>query len=166
MRVEGSIRYLGIDPQLVFAMIATEDFQRRKCAATGAVSYDVDIRSADSRTVIVCTRALPTDSLPDFVRPLAGPKLELVETLDWGPPSPEGVRFADVRLQFSGQPLSMAGKLRMRAEGDDTVAALRAELKANVAIFGPRIEKACAPLVEQAMRTEQKVGEQWLAEHG
>jgi Protein of unknown function (DUF2505) len=164
VRIEDAIRYSDATPDAVFAMIATEEFQRRKCAATGASSYDVQIKSGDSHTVIVCTRILPTDSLPDFVRPLAGPRLELIENIDWGEPNTTGARFADVRLQFTGQPLSMVGRLRLRAEGDDTTAALRADLQANVPIFGGRIEKACAPLVEQALRIEQQVGQKWLAE--
>lgn len=165
MRIEDAIRYTGATPDEVFAMIATEDFQRRKCAATGASSYDVAIATGDAHTVIVCTRILPTDSLPDFVRPLAGSRLELVETIDWGEPTATGARFADITLQFTGQPLSMVGRLRLRAEDADTTAALRAELQANVPIFGGRIEKACAPLVEQALRIEQQVGQKWLAEH-
>jgi hypothetical protein len=165
VRIEDAIRYPDAAPEEVFAMIATEEFQRRKCAATGATSYDVQITTADSHTVIVCTRLLPTDSLPDFVRPLAGPRLELIETIDWGEPTTTGARFADVALQFTGQPLSMVGRLRLRAEDADTTAALRAELQANVPIFGARIEKACAPLVEQALRIEQQVGQKWLTEH-
>jgi hypothetical protein len=163
MQVEGVIDYPGVGIDQVFTMLINPEFQRRKCAATGATAYDVAISANGTHTVIVCNRTLPTDGLPDFVRPLVGSGLVLVETIDWGPANERG-RTGAVELAFPGQPLRMTGALTMIETADGTSATLNAQLKASVPLLGARIEKACAPLVQQALRIEQEVGTEWLAE--
>ena len=59
----------------------------------------------------------------------------------------------------------MAGELRMVGDDVGTTANLVADLVANVPFLGGRIEKACEPLVQRALETEETVGPKWLAEH-
>jgi hypothetical protein len=165
MHVEGVIRYLDARPKRVFAMLTDAEFQRQKCAATGSTSYEVDITEAGPNTVITCRRLLPIDDLPDFVRPFAAGGLELVEVISWGPPGADDERTGDVRLEFTDRPLVMTGRLDMATDGDGTTARLNAELVASVPLLGSRIEKACEPLVQKALRIEEGVGTKWLAEH-
>jgi hypothetical protein len=163
MRIEDTISYPAAGPDRVFTMLADPQFQREKCAATGATSYQVDVHPAGDHTVIVCTRTLPIDGLPDFVRPFAAGGLELVETIDWAPPDLDGNRLGAVTLAFTSQPLSMTGQLDMHAVDEGTNAVLEANLVANVPLLGGRIEKACEPLVRKALRTEETLGRDWLA---
>lgn len=163
MRIDDEISYPDAAPDRVIAMLTDPQFQREKCAATGAKSYQVDIHPVDDHTVVVCTRQLPTDGLPDFVRPFAAGGLELVETIDWAPPDGTGRRLGQVTLAFTSQPLSMTGQLDLQADGDATRAVLDANLVANVPLLGGRVEKACEPLVRKALRTEEVLGREWLA---
>lgn len=163
MRVDDTISYPGADAEQVFAMLRDPEFQREKCAATAATSYDVDIKAAGDRTVITCRRTLPTDNLPDFVRPFTAGGLNLVETIDWSAPTDDAGRIGAVTLAFTGQPLSMTGQLDMRSDDSGTTAVLVANLVASVPLLGGRIEKACEPLIHQALRTEESLGRQWLA---
>ncbi len=165
MRVDGVIAYPQGSPAEVFAMLIDPEFQRRKCAATGAISYDVAITESGPDTVIVCRRTLPTDDLPDFVRPFVAGGLELVETVTWGASAADGSRTGNVVLAFTDKPLSMTGQLVMTADGAGTAATLVAQLVAGVPLLGGRIEKACEPLVHKALDVEQTVGTTWLAEH-
>lgn len=146
-------------------MMTDQRFQELKCAATGALSYEVTISESAERTIVVTRRVLPTDGLPDFARVLTRAGLTLTETLDWSSPTADGHRIADVALAFTGQPLKMTGQLTMAAVGCDTTCTLRAELKAGVPLFGARIEQATAPVIERALDTEQGLGQKWLTEH-
>jgi hypothetical protein len=163
MRVDDTITYPDASAEQVFAMLRDPRFQREKCAATAATSYDVDIHPAGDRTVITCRRTLPTDGLPDFVRPFTSGGLELVETIDWSAAGDDGARIGDVRLAFTGQPLSMTGQLDLRPDDAGTTAVLVANLVATVPLLGGRIEKACEPLIHKALRTEESLGREWLA---
>ena len=166
VRVDGTIAYPKGSPDEVFAMLVNPEFQRRKCAATGAISYDVAVTEAGADTVIVCRRTLPTDDLPDFVRPFVAGGLELIETVTWGPATAAGARRGDVLLAFTDKPLSMTGSLDMVAVGTGTSATLVAQLVASIPLLGGRVERACEPLVHKALEVEQTVGITWLAEHG
>ena len=165
MRVDGVIAYPQGSPAEVFTMLIDPEFQRRKCAATGASSYDVSITETGADTAIVCRRTLPTDDLPDFVRPFVAGGLELIETVTWGPAAGDGARRGGVLLAFTDKPLSMTGNLDMAADGSGTTATLVAQLVASVPLLGGRIERACEPLVHKALEVEQSVGISWLAEH-
>jgi hypothetical protein len=166
MQVDGTISYPKATPVEVFEMLADPEFQRRKCAATGAISYEVSVEPAGADTVIACRRTLPTDDLPDFARALVSGGLELVETITWGPAAADGARQGQVELAFVGQPLTMKGTLDLRAAGSGTTAILAAQLVARVPFLGGRIEKACEPLVQKALRIEESVGTTWLATQG
>ncbi len=149
-------------------MLIDPEFQRRKCAATGATSYDVEITPGRRRgTVIVCRRRLPTDGLPDFVRPFAAGGLELVETIEWSAARrrrhPHRRRHAGLHLAAAVDEGHAADGRRRRGHHGDPRSP---HLVANVPLLGGRIEKACAPLVQKALQTEESVGRSWLAEHG
>jgi hypothetical protein len=165
MQVNATISYPGAAPDQVFTMLADPKFQEEKCAATGAISFDVDIAEVADTTVITCRRVLPIDDLPDFVRPFASGGLNLTETVAWSAPDPAGGRIGQVTLAFKAQPLSMRGELHMVADSDGTTATLTAKLVATVPLLGGRIERACEPLVQAALRTEERLGRIWLAEH-
>jgi hypothetical protein len=187
MRVEGALDYPGVSAAQVFSMIIDPDFQRAVCAATGALSFDVDIQPSGGdiqpsggdiqpsgsdiqpsggEAVVTTRRVMPTDGLPDFVRSLVRNGIELIETQHWAPVAADGSRTAQVRLSFTGQPMTMTGQLRMTEDGVGTALALIADLRAGIPIFGGRIEKASAPLILSALKTEQDLGRTWLSEHG
>jgi hypothetical protein len=165
MDLTATISYPGTTPERVFTMLADPKFQEEKCAATGALSYDVDIAEVADTTVITCRRVLPTDDLPDFVRPFASGGLNLTETVAWSAPDSAGGRIGEVTLAFKAQPLSMRGELHMVADAEGTTATLHAKLVAAVPLLGGRIERACEPLVQAALRTEERLGRTWLADH-
>jgi hypothetical protein len=175
MRVEGALDYPGVSAAQVFSMIIDPDFQRAVCAATGALSFDVDIQPSggdiqpsgsdiqpSGGEAVVTTRRV----MPDFVRSLVRNGIELIETQHWAPVAADGSRTAQVRLSFTGQPMTMTGQLRMTEDGVGTALALIADLRAGIPIFGGRIEKASAPLILSALKTEQDLGRTWLSEHG
>jgi hypothetical protein len=89
MKISAIIDYTAT-PQQVFDMLVDEDFQNRKCVATGALHYTVSISSKDDRTVVVCHRDMPSDRFPSYVKNMVGETLGVTETQDWGPPGPGG----------------------------------------------------------------------------
>ncbi|KNX37708.1 DUF2505 domain-containing protein [Luteipulveratus halotolerans] len=150
-------------PDEVWAMTSSTEFQDRKCADAGAQSYDSSVTADGDRTVIVTTREMATEGVPDALRSLAGRTVTITETQTWGPAAADGSREAEVRVEAKGQPVSMNGKVRMAPAADSTAVSLTGDLKARVPLVGGRIEKAVAPVIEAAARSEAEVGEEWLA---
>jgi Protein of unknown function (DUF2505) len=150
-------------PDAVFAMLATEDFQARKCEATGARRHSVSISERGDHTVIVSKRDMPTDDFPDFVKNMVGHTLAVTETQDWGPPGSDGSRQGALAVDIAGAPLGLVGTLSLKPGGQGTVQTVEGDLKATIPLIGAKIEKAAAPAIRSAIRVENETGHTWLA---
>ena len=144
-------------------MLADEDFQARKCAATGARRHTVSISTQGDRTIIVSTRDLPTEDFPSFVKSMVGATLAVTETQDWGPPGSDGVRQGRLTVDIDGAPIDLAGTLSLVPGGQGTVESVEGDLKAGIPLFGGKIESAAAPAIRSAIRVESETGKAWLA---
>ncbi|MEO6144562.1 MAG: DUF2505 domain-containing protein [Dermatophilaceae bacterium] len=161
MKITATFDYAGT-PQDVFAMLIDEEFQARKCVATGALNHSVSVSAQDDRTVIVSNRELPTDGFPDFVKSLVGATLAVTETQDWGPAGPGGARQGRLTVDIAGAPIELAGTLSLAPAGEGSVESVDGELKARIPLIGGKIEKAAAPAIESAIRAERETGQAWL----
>jgi hypothetical protein len=162
MKISAVIDYSATAHE-VFAMLADEDFQTRKCAATGSLRHTVSITKQDDRTMIVSTREMATADFPSFVKNMLGDTLALTETQDWGPPEADEGRHGRLTVEIAGAPIELEGKLTLAAGGQGTVETIDAELKAGIPILGSKIEQAAAPAVKSAIRVESETGKSWLA---
>jgi Protein of unknown function (DUF2505) len=162
MKISSTVDYAAT-PDAVFAMLANEDFQARKCAATGARRHSVSISAQGDRTVIVSSRDLPTDDFPDFVKSMVGATLAVSETQDWGPPGTDGARQGRLTVDIAGAPIDLAGTLSLAPGGQGTVETVEGDLKARMPLIGGMIENAAAPAIRSAIRVESETGQAWLA---
>jgi uncharacterized phage protein gp47/JayE len=162
MQISAVIDY-SATPREVFTMLADEDFQTRKCAATGAVRHTVSITAQGDRTIIVSTRDLPTDDFPRFVKNMVGDTLTLTETQDWGTPDDDGARHGKLTVDIAGAPIELTGTLSLAAGGQGCVETVEGDLKARIPMLGDKIEKAAAPAIQSAIRVEGETGVAWLA---
>ena len=168
MHVADELRYQAA-PEAVFEMLCDREFQERKCRATGALEFTVEVvRHADGGATISTERQLPTDTFPDFVRSFVGERVTLVEVDTWAPAGPDGDRSGALSLEIAGTPVQLKATLRLAAEGTGqrragTVQVIDGELKVRVPLIGGKIEKAAEPAVRMAIRAEQRTGTEWLA---
>lgn len=162
MRIDADLHYAAPCDR-ASAVTFDPDFQKAKCAATGALSSDVDVHTAGDSTVIKTVRRMPTDGLPDFARALVKGSITVTETDTWGPPSADGSRDASVEVSFVGAPITMRGTIALRPDGPGSTGRFRAELKASIPFLGARIEQACAPAVLSAVKVEERTAADWLS---
>jgi hypothetical protein len=165
MKISATLDYAATS-QEVFAMLADEEFQARKCQATGALSHTVSISRDGDRTVIVTNRDLPTDHFPDFIKKMVGATLTVTETQDWGPADPDGARQGTLTVDIVGSPIDLTGSLSLGPAGagsNGSVESVDGDLRAKIPLLGGRIEKAAAPTIESAIRAERETGQVWLA---
>ena len=161
MKISATFDYAAT-PHDVFAMLIDEDFQARKCVATGALSHSVSVSAQGDRTVIVSNRELPTDGFPDFVKSLVGATLAVTETQDWGPAGPDGTREGRLTVDIAGAPIELSGTLSLAPAAQGSVETVDGDLKARIPLLGSKIERAAAPAIESAMRAERETGQAWL----
>ena len=162
MRLTAEISYAAA-PAAVFEMLTQAEFQERKCAATGALSHEVEVEEYDDGSAVIRTRrTMPTDQIPDFVRTFVGTTLDVVQVDDWGPAGPDGARDGTAVVEIQGAPVRFAGSLTLRPAPGGALETIDGDVKASVPLVGGRIEKALEPALQAAIRVEQREGTGWL----
>lgn len=144
----------GVDE--VFAMMTDRDYLVEVCEATRARSYEAEVTGTTTKTM----RKLPA---PDAAARFIGPELTVVEETAWGPSDGNGSRSGRVTMSVPGQPVTMRGTVQLTPGGRGTVAELTGDLKVAIPILGRKMEQSAAPAILAGFRTQQKVGDDWLA---
>ena len=162
MKISENVDYAAT-PDAVFAMLADEEFQSRKCAATGALRHSVSISKQGDRTIIVSERDMPTNGFPSVVKNMVGDTVAITETQDWGPPDSKGSRRGTLTVDIADAPIDLGGTLSLAPGGQGTVETVEGDLKARVPMFGGMIENAASPAIRSAIRVENETGHAWLA---
>lgn len=157
MRITQTMDYAA-SPEAVFAMMTSEEFQEQKCADAGALSHHVAASLTGGHARIVVGRDLPTDRLPDFAKSLVGQTLSTTETWEWDDASSGGERRGTLTVEVKGTPIAMRSTFVLAGNGAGSVVTIDGELKASIPLFGGKIEKASAPAVLGALRSEQRTG--------
>ncbi|MEI2777169.1 MAG: DUF2505 domain-containing protein [Tetrasphaera sp.] len=161
MRIATSVELVG-NPDDVFEMRITEEFQNAKCAASRALSYTVAISERGDRTIIQTSRVMSTQGFPETARSIVGTELTINETQDWGPPGADGSYVAKLTADITGVPMSMTGSVRVDPTETGSRQILEADLKANIPLIGGKIEKLAMPVVEAGFDVEALILSEWL----
>ena len=106
------------------------------------------------------SRRLPS---PEAAARFTGPELTVVEEITWNSAAGDGTRTGQVDLTIPGQPVTMRGEMKLYAGGPGTVAELTGQLKVAIPLLGKKLEQSSAPAVLAGFRTQQQVGNDWLA---
>lgn len=143
-------------PDQVFAMLTDPEFLEQVCVASHALRHEVAVEDRTTRT----SRTLPA---PDTAAKFTGSELTVVEEIKWGGADPDGTHSGRLSLSVPGQPVSMAGNVRLTPTASGSNLALDAILKVSLPLIGKKLEQAAAPAVLAGFTTQQKVGNEWLS---
>jgi hypothetical protein len=144
------------EPSDVFAMMTDQKYLEEVCGASGSLSYSVSVEGSITRT----SRTLLA---PDSAARFTGPQLTVNDEIVWGDPSSDGSRSATVTMTVLGQPVTFKGNQQLTAGGRGSVVDVTGELKVAIPLLGRKLEESAAPAVMAGYRTQQEVGDRWLA---
>ena len=143
-------------PDQVYVMMTDQAYLELVCVASESISYDVRVSESSTHT----SRTLPA---PESAARFTGSQLTVVEDVSWREASADGSRIGDLTMTVLGQPVKLNGQLRLGPGGRGTVVTLNGELKVAIPLLGRRLEESAAPAVLAGFRTQQRVGDEWLA---
>lgn len=147
----------------VLRMVLDPKFQEAKCAAAGALTYTASVEQQAPGHVVETKREMPTDGFPDNVARLVGKTLQIIEIQRWVEPSEDGSCSADIDVSISGVPIRYTGTIQLTADGDTTAMDVSGDLRANIPLFGSKIESTAAPGISSGVRIEAEIGQKYLA---
>lgn len=141
----------------VWAMLTDSDFLTAVCQASEPLEFTVSVDGAHTQTRRVMTT-------PPQAASVAGPTVTIVDQITWEPDSPfprEGAALITVE----GLPARVVGTVTLETGGRGTVLNYSGELHVDVPLIGPMLAKKSAPLLLDALRLQQRVGDEYLASH-
>ena len=143
-------------PTDVYAMMTDQKYLEEVCVASGSLSYHASVDGPTTKT----SRTLPA---PDSAARITGPKLPVNEEVVWGDQSSDGSRSGAVTMTVLGQPVMFRGKVQLSAGGRGSLVDITGELKVAIPLLGRKLEESAAPAVTDGYKTQQEVGDRWLA---
>jgi Protein of unknown function (DUF2505) len=143
-------------PADVYAMMTDQRYLEEVCVASDSISYHVSAAGPTTQT----SRTLPA---PESAARFTGPQLTVNDEIVWGDPSSDGSRSGTVTMTVLGQPVTFKGGIRLSPGGRGSVVDVRGDLKVAIPLLGRKLEEAAAPAVMAGYRTQQEVGDRWLA---
>lgn len=162
MRFESTIDYPA-DVHTVAAMLADEEFVRRKVAASGALESSHDILREDGAFTVTTRRQMPTDQVPARFRSLVGQSLDVRLVEAWEAPQADGSRTGTLSLDIVGAPVRVSGRMSLRPAGEGTVQSFAGDVTASIPFFGKPIENAATGAVDKVLAVERSIGLDFLA---
>lgn len=102
------------------------------------------------------TLMMPTDRVPDIVRPFVGSSVTIREEQAWSAAAADGSRTGTMTLDVVGTPAGMTAALRLSPIEQGSRVEIDGDLVAKVPLLGARLEKAAMPYVSTVLRAEER----------
>lgn len=135
---------------------------RRSTLGAARAESSVDGDPAGAFTVRT-ELTMPTDRVPDMVRPFVGSSVTIHETQNWSAPEADGGRQGTTTLEVAGTPAGLTGSLRLVPGGESASSVeIEGDLVAKIPLLGPRLEKAAVPYVSTVLRAEERSARDYL----
>lgn len=146
----------------VFAMMTDEGYVAAKLEGTGGTEATINVVTQGSDVVVEAGRNLPAQ-VPSFMKSFVGEAIRVDEIDRWSPADDLGARTAQVTIDFAGTPANASGTLDLRPAGSGSEVIVNFEVKASVPLVGGKIEGVIVEQITRAIRKENEIGVEWLA---
>ena len=113
--------------------------------------------TGDGMTVTV-DRVMPADGIPSFATKFVGSEIEVKQLETWTGPT-----RADLEVTIPGKPGHMRGTVTLSERDGETVETIQGDIKVSIPIVGGKLEALIGDLLASALRSEARVGRDWLA---
>lgn len=138
-------------------MYADPRYAQVRRQTLGASSAESSLEGEPSGAFTVrTTLAMPTDRVPDMVRPFVGASVTIREEQAWSAAAADGSRTGTMTLEVAGTPAGMTAALRLTPAGQGSRVEIDGDLVAKVPLLGARLEKAAMPYVSKVLRAEER----------
>ena len=150
-------------PDEVYEDAINPEYQDDKCKAAGAITFSSKVEETGQGHTSTVQRLMSSGDVPELVKKVVGDKVDVLETIAWGPKQADGSRKGDLTVHMKGQPISMKGFTYIKPNGTGSTVGVDAELKAKIPVIGGKIEKMGSPEIIKAIKAEEATAHEWDA---
>lgn len=157
--VRFELRYDGATPEQVYAMLSDPEFRDAVCEFQRYPRREVTITPTAAGMDVKVDQHRPATEVPSFARKLVGEELNIVQTETWS-----SATSAALHVTIPGKPGDMKGTVTLTGDATGTTEVVAVEVKASIPLIGGKIESLIGDMLGKALRAENKVGKDWLAQ--
>lgn len=162
MRIQEQLHYDGTVDDVV-AMVTDASFQRQVADRMHAVRSSLEVsHTDDGGFTATISRSLP-GMVPDFLKPLVGREIEVVQQETWSAPDVAGGRTGTLVVTSPGKPLSFTGATTLVPTEDACAQTVDGDVKVRLLIGAGRIAEHVGRAVRSGMAVQHEEGNRWLA---
>ena len=157
------LRYDGATAEQVYAMLGEQSFREQVCDFQGVLRRTVSVNGSGSGSGmnVSIDQVQAADGIPSFARKFVGDEIHIVQKEAWSSPT-----AAAVNVEIPGKPGEMRGTVSITEDDSGSTENVRMDVKVGIPLVGAKIEVLIAELLTKALRAENHVGRQWLADRG
>lgn len=155
---------LPLSARAAAEMYADPEYTEIRRRTLGAAQAESTLEGDPAGSFTVRTElSMPTDRVPDMVRPFVGSSVTIREEQSWSAPEQDGSRRGTMHLDVVGTPAGLTATLRLTPTVESTsTVEIDGDLVAKVPLLGPRLEKAAIPYVSTVLRAEERSASTYL----
>ncbi|MDQ6641861.1 MAG: DUF2505 domain-containing protein [Actinomycetota bacterium] len=153
------LRYDGATADQVYTMLQDPAFREQVCDFQGVLRKSVSITTAGDEMSVKIDQIQAAQGIPSFAKKFVGDEINIVQEEQWSSPT-----SGDVKVTIPGKPGDMSGDVLIAEDDNGTTETVRMDVKVAIPLVGGKIEGLLADLLTKALRAENQVGRQWLAE--
>jgi uncharacterized protein DUF2505 len=144
----------------VAAMLADPAFREEVCDQLQVVRRTVTIEgdATKGNLAVIIDQVRAASGIPAFARKFVGDEINIVQSETWS--SPEQ---GDIHVAIPGKPGDMRGTARLVESGGRTTETATMDIKVGIPLVGGRIEGLISDLLLKALKTENRVGRDYLS---
>ncbi len=147
----------------VMAMLVDDGFHADLAATMHALDHQLSVTIDDDGTTHVrVTRAMPAE-VPDFIKPLVGTQIDVVQEETWAPVATAKGRSADVAIESPRKPVGFTGHMTLVPTDAGCRQDVTGLINVRLPIGGGKVAEQVHRALTYGMVAQQEVGNRWLA---
>jgi hypothetical protein len=157
--ISHEMRYDGATPEQVYAMLADPAFREAVCEYQGYHRHDITITPEGAGMSVVVDQHRPADGVPAIAQKLVGDEINVHQQEHW-----TSGTDASLDVAIPGKPGHLKGTVHLAGDAGGTTETVAVEVRVSIPLIGGKIEGVLGDMLVKALKAENKVGRDWLAE--
>ena len=152
------------DVNTVAAMLADEDFARRRAAATDPLEQSTEVTRDGEAFTVTTKLKMPTTMVPPKFRSFAPSSLNVTLVEAWTAPAADGVRTSTFNVDIQGVPAKVRGTQKLAPSAAGSTKTYDGEVTASIPLVGKKMEQMAVAAVDKIVQVERRIALEYLAE--
>jgi hypothetical protein len=143
----------------VAAMLRDPEFRERVCEYQGVLRSTVTVEPDGAGTRVKIDQVQAAHGIPSFATKFVGDEIQIVQVETW-----TSTERGLMEVTIPGKPGDMKGAVTLAEAAGTTTETVDLTVKVSIPLVGGKLEGLISDLLIKALKAENTVGREWLAD--